>query len=86
LDVVKSWARSTKKGYNNFLQINISIFWIVNSIIDITLNFPESIYNDFVVDITRCYESILLQGAENLIDTITFVITIAYKQAVLKHF
>jgi hypothetical protein len=86
LDVVKSWARSTKKGYNNFLQINTSIFWIVNSIIDITLNFPESIYNDFVVDITRCYESILLQGAENLIDTITFVITIAYKQAVLKHF
>ena len=85
LDSVKTWAQLTEKGYKNFLQTYTSMFWIVDSIIDTTLNFPERIHDVFVVDITRCYESIPLQGPHNLLDVITFIINIAYKQATSEH-
>jgi hypothetical protein len=85
LDSIKTWAYLTERGYKNFLQINTNMFWIVDSIIDSTLNFPEKIHNVFVADITRCYESIPLQGPDNLLDAITFIITIAYKQAALEY-
>ena len=40
LDIVKSWAQLKEKGYKNFLQVDTSLFWIVDSIIDTVLNFP----------------------------------------------
>jgi hypothetical protein len=77
MDTVKSSARMTEKGYKNFLQ--------TDSIIDTTLNFPEMIHDVFVEDVTRCYESIPLQGSHNLLDAISFIITLAYKHVALEH-
>jgi hypothetical protein len=85
LDSVKSWAQLTEKGYKNFLQVDTSLFWIVDSVIDTTLNLPDSIYDVFVADVTRCYESIPLHGDDNLLDAVIFLITTAYKQATLQH-
>ena len=38
-----------------------------------------------VVDISRCYETIPLSGPDNLLDALSFIITIAFKQARLLH-
>ena len=38
-----------------------------------------------VADISRCYETILLSSPDNLLDAISFIITIAFKQAKLLH-
>jgi hypothetical protein len=48
---------------------------------DAILNFPEKIHDIFVADITRCYESIPLQGSDNFIQAVTFIINLAFKQA-----
>ena len=60
LEQVKDWAKSTMVGYKSFLQCSTSIFWLVNSSIEVALNLPEKIDDVFVADITRCYEAIPL--------------------------
>jgi hypothetical protein len=52
---------------------------------DATLNFPEKIHDFFVADIIRCYESILLQGSDNLSHAVAFIINLAFKQASTQH-
>jgi hypothetical protein len=81
----KGWASSKLKDYKTFLQVNTSFFWIVDSIIDTTLNLPVSISDIFVVDISRCYETNPLEGPDNLSDAITFITITAFKQAALDH-
>ena len=85
LDTFKSWAKSTKQGYQNFLKVNTSLCWVIDSIIDATLNFPSSITDIFVANITRCYESIPLQGEDNLLNALTFVTKIAFKHIIVLH-
>ena len=85
LDTFKSWVKDTEQGYRNFLKADTSLCWIVDSIIDATLNFPSYMTDIFVADITKCYESIPLQGEDNLLDAITFITNIAFKQASLLH-
>lgn len=85
LDAFKSWARLTEEGYERFLNVKTNLFWLVDSIIDTTLNFPQQMSDVFVADITRCYESIPLQGSDNLLDAITFVTNTAFKYAGLQH-
>ena len=60
LESIKLWAKVTERGIKNFLHIDTSLYWIIDSIMDATLNFPDKIHDIFVVDITRCYESIPL--------------------------
>ena len=43
LDSLKSWACLKNQSYKNFLQVNTSTLWIVDSIIDTTLNLPSKI-------------------------------------------
>ena len=38
-----------------------------------------------MADVTRCYESIPLQGPDNLLDSISFIISTTYKHAALEH-
>jgi hypothetical protein len=38
-----------------------------------------------VADITRCYESIPLQGLDNLLDTISFITRIAFQHVASSH-
>jgi hypothetical protein len=85
LDTFKLWARSTELGYRSFLKINTSLFWIVDSVIDATLNFPKAMNDIFVADITRCYELIPLHGEHNLLDAVTYIINTAFRHAAQDH-
>jgi uncharacterized protein YuzB (UPF0349 family) len=85
LESVKEWAVLTYEGYTRFLRCNTSIYWLVNSSIEVALNLPAKIHDVFVADITRCYESIPLQGNDNLLDAIAFIIRLGYKQAKVHH-
>lgn len=58
LDEVNEWANNTIKEYHNFFGIDTSIYWIIDSITNFTLNISSTINNIYVVDITRCFESI----------------------------
>ena len=79
LETYKSWANSLEIGYKNFLKVDTSMFSI-DSAVDATLNFPDQIFDIFVADITRCYESIPLQGEDNLLDAIQFIVNKAFRQ------
>lgn len=85
LEYVKEWAAATVAGYANFLRCDSSIYWLVNSSIEVALNLPQEIHSIFVADITRCYESIPLQGPDNLCDAIAHVIRLGYRQARTHH-
>jgi hypothetical protein len=85
LESVKTWAHAKIINYMDFLQVDTSLYWIVNSIIDTTLNLPTTIQDIFVVDISRCYETIPLSGPDNLIQAITFIVKIAFKEAAKLH-
>ena len=85
LESFKTWAHTRVDDYRRFLGVKTSIYWIIDSIIDTALNLPGEIHDIYVADICRCYESIPLQGPDNLLDAISFVATIAFKQASLAH-
>lgn len=85
LEHVKEWAKATEQGYRNFLRCQTSIFWLVNSSVEVALNLPEKIQDVFVADVTRCYESIPLQGPDNLIDAISNIIKLGFRQAKHNH-
>jgi hypothetical protein len=55
IEAFKSWAFTTELGYKNFLNLNTSMFCLMDSVIDAYL--MEDI---FVADFTCCYESIPL--------------------------
>lgn len=52
LELVKTWAHTKVSTYKNFLQVDTSLYWIVNSIIDTILNLPTSMHDIYVVDIS----------------------------------
>lgn len=85
LDQVRDWAKNTMMGYSNFLSCSTSIFWLVNSSIEVALNLPEKIQEVFVADITRCYETIPLHGPDNLVDAVAHIIKIGFRQAKSAH-
>jgi hypothetical protein len=85
LESVKAWALSKTQSYKSFLKVDTSIFWLVDSIIETTLNLPSEIHDIFVADICRCYETIPLQGPNNLLTAIAFLTGLAFKQAALAH-
>jgi len=85
LEKVRDWASSTVTGYGKFLGCQTSIYWLVNSSIEVAINLPENIEDIFVADITRCYESIPLQGPDNLTDAVAHVMRIGYRQARATH-
>jgi hypothetical protein len=51
LESVKAWAHLKILNYKNFLRADTSIFWLVDSIIDTTLNLPNEMLDSFVADI-----------------------------------
>jgi hypothetical protein len=60
LEMFKIWCKKTRDGYNRFLSTQTSLFWSVDSILQVTLNLPEQLHDLYVADIARCYESIPL--------------------------
>lgn len=85
LEQVRIWASDTTNGFSRFMRCNSSFYWLVNSSIEVALNLPNKIYNIFVAHITRCYESIPLDGDDNLIDAVSHIIRIGYRQAKKHH-
>jgi hypothetical protein len=77
LESFKAWAVNIEKSYKRFLNIDTSIFWIIDSVIDATLSIPTQIFDIFVVDISRCYEIIPLKGPNNLLDALTYITNLA---------
>ena len=85
LESFKGWARKRAVSYRNFLGCNTSVFWIVDSILQVALNFPSHLYDIYVANVTRCYESIPLQRQDNLLDAIKFIVIIGFKEASSLH-
>jgi len=48
------------------------MFWIVESIINFSINMPKKKSYIFVVDIMQCYDNIPIHGEDNLGEAITF--------------
>lgn len=85
LEPFKIWAKRTIDGYANFLKVKTSIYWIIDSVMQVTLNLPSHMHDVYVADITRCFESIPLQGKNNLLDALKFILKIGFKQARTQH-
>ena len=73
LEEVKEWAHTHVEGYKRFLKADTSLYWIIGSIIDFTLNVPDKINNIYVADITRCFESTPVLGQDTLYEAIEFI-------------
>lgn len=56
---------------------------MINSVMDATMNVPDTISNIFIANIMRCYKTIPLKGDNNLLDAITFITRHAYKKQLL---
>lgn len=84
-DSVKEWAATVHSGFSSFLKVDTSLFWLVNSAIEVALNLPDKISNIFVADITHCYETIPLYGPDNLSDAIAHIIHLGLRQERSKH-
>ncbi|KAG0568196.1 hypothetical protein KC19_6G001700 [Ceratodon purpureus] len=85
LDSFKSWAKKLDIGYRNFLGTDTSSFWIVDSVIHVTLNLPPTMHDVYVADITKCYESIPLTGQDNLLEALQFMIRTGFQEAARLH-
>lgn len=81
LEMIRVWAQKTVAGYRAFLKTDTSIFWMIDSVLQVTLKLPHAIHDIFVADITKCFESIPLSGPDNLLDAVTFMIKIGYREA-----
>jgi hypothetical protein len=53
LESLKDWTRSKVKAYKTFLNVEISLYWIIDSIIDTKSNLPNLMLNIFVADISN---------------------------------
>ena len=85
LEEVKEWAKITTNGYKNFLRVETSIYWIIDSINDFTLNTPVMINNIYVADITRCFETIPISGNDTLYDAMEFITMLGMTNMKRKH-
>ena len=85
LEEVKQWANTTTNGYKNFLKVDTSIYWIIDSINDFCLNLPQNIYNIYVADITRCFETIPVNGQDTLFEAMEFITSLGIKNFKRKH-
>ena len=85
LEEVRQWAKVTTNGYKNFLQVDTSIYWIIDSINDFCLNLPQKIHNIYVADITRCFETIPVNGQDTLFEAMEFITSLGVKNFKSKH-
>jgi len=80
LESIKLWAAEIATSYRHFMQVDTSLYWLVNSAVEVALNLPTTLSDVFVADVTRCYESILLEGEDNLTTTISHLIRVGFKE------
>ena len=85
LEEVRQWARVTTNGFKNFLQVDTSIYWIIDSINEFCLNLPKNIHNIYVADITRCFETIPVNGHDTLFEAMEFITSLGVKNFKNRH-
>lgn len=85
LEEVKQWAKTTLTGYKNFLNIDTSIYWVIDSINDFCLNIPLNVQHIYVADITRCFETIPVNGQDTLYEAMEFITSLGIKNFKRKH-
>lgn len=85
LPQLKSWAAQKQLAYFNFLHVDTSLFWIVQSTLEVALNLPAQLNDIFVADISRCYEAIPTTGKDALGTAISACIHKAFQQAKQGH-
>ena len=85
LEEVKQWAKTTLIGYKNFLGVDTSIYWIIDSINEFCLNIPPNVHNIYVADITRCFETIPVNGQDTLFEAMEFITSLGVKNFKRKH-
>ena len=85
LEEVKEWASTTTNGYKRFLKVDTSIYWIIDSINDFCLNLPQNVHNIYVADITRCFETIPVNGHDTLFEAMEFITSLGIKNFKRKH-
>lgn len=79
LEEVRQWAKVTTHRYKNFLWVDTSIYWIIDSINDFCLNLPQEIHNIYVANFTRCFETILVNMHDILFEGTEFLISVGVK-------
>ena len=85
LEEVKEWAKITTLGYKRFLKVDTSIYWIIDSINEFCINLPHNIHNIYVADITRCFETIPVNGSDTLFEAMEFITSLGVKNYKRKH-
>ena len=85
LEEVRQWANTTLTGYSNFLKANTSLYWVIDSINDFCLNLPHEVHNIYVADITRCFETIPVNGQDTLFEAMEFITSLGVKNFKSKH-
>lgn len=85
IPTLKQWFAKRSQTYSTLMGSKTSNFWIVDSVIDMTLNMPEKVHDIFVADIAHCYEAIPLEGSDNLMGAISKLISFAFQQKRIDH-
>ena len=80
IPALKQWFAKRLQTYRSLMGAVTKNFWMIDSIIDLALNLPETVHDIFVADIAHCYEAIPLEGNDNLMDAISKLISFAYQQ------
>ena len=85
LESVQIWASEKEKHCESFLRAKASLFWLVFSAIEVSLNMPPILTDVYVADIARCFESIPLEGQDSLPLAVGHLIKIGFKQQTFLH-
>lgn len=85
LEAVKIWAKATINGYKKFLHVDNSIYWIIDSINEFCLYLPNMIHNIYIADITRCFETIPINGHDIFFEAMEFITSLGVKNFKRKH-
>lgn len=82
---IKQWAKTTITSNKKFRGVDTSIYSIIDSINDFCLNIPQNVHNVYVVDITRYFETIPVNGQDTLFEVIEFITSLDIKNFKQKH-
>jgi hypothetical protein len=85
IPILKRWFSKRTQTYSALMRTETSNYWVIDSVIDLTLNLPAKIHDIFVADIAHCYEAIPLEGKDNLMGALSKLISYAFRQKRIDH-
>lgn len=85
IPVLIQWCAKRIQTYRSIMGTETKNFWMIDSVIDLALNLPEMVNDVFVADIAQCYETIPLEGNDNLMSAISKLVSYAFQQKRIDH-